>query len=72
MRTSITVPRTFAVLSNTPPIFLDVNSKIPKIPLMAAPVVVSTPKIIWRPIDAPPILPILKARPPREIKNATK
>ena len=68
MRTSITVPSTLAVLSRTPPIFLDVNSKMPKI---AAAVVVSIPNIILRPIEAPPILPILKANPPREIKNAT-
>ena len=65
------MPNTFAVLSNTPPILGDANKRIPNIPLMAAAVVVSIPNTILRPIDAPPMLPILKARPPREIKNAT-
>ena len=66
------MPNTFAVLSRTPPILGDANNKIPKIPLIAAAVVVSIPNTMLRPMDAPPILPILNARPPREIKNATK
>ncbi len=72
MSKSITVPNTFAVLSRTPPILGDANNKIPKH---------TTDGRCRRRIDTEydvkahgraPMLPILNARPPREIKNATK
>ena len=65
-------PKTIMLLSMASVAFLEAKIKMAKAPLKMPPHLVSKPNNALRPKAAPAILPILKKKPPKMTRKASK
>ncbi|MNH21606.1 hypothetical protein D3C79_814230 [compost metagenome] len=72
IRRILSNPNTIMLLSMASVAFLEAKIKMAKAPLKIPPHFVSRPKSAFRPKAAPAMLPILKKKPPRMTRKASK